>query len=34
MVGEYVAALRDEDSVALREATAANSARLFQLPDR
>jgi TatD DNase family protein len=32
VVGEYVAALRGEDSVALRSATAANSARLFKLP--
>lgn len=34
VVGEYVAALRDEDPGVLREATAANSARLFQLPAR
>ena len=34
VVGEYVAALRDEDLGALRQATAANSARLFKLPDR
>jgi TatD DNase family protein len=34
VVGEYVANLRDEDLGAFREATAANSARLFKLPDR
>jgi TatD DNase family protein len=34
VVGEFVAALRDEDPGVLREATAANSARLFNLPDR
>jgi TatD DNase family protein len=34
VVGEYVAALRDEDPGVLREATAANSARLFKLPSR
>jgi TatD DNase family protein len=33
-VGEYVAALRDEDVGVLCEATAANSARLFRLPVR
>ena len=32
VVGEYVAALRGEDVEALREATWANSARLFNLP--
>jgi TatD DNase family protein len=34
VVGEYVAALRDEDPEVLREVTAANSARLFNLPPR
>jgi len=34
VVGEYVAALRDEDPEALRAATSANSARLFNLPAR
>jgi TatD DNase family protein len=34
VVGEYVAALREEDPNVLREATAANSARLFNLPTR
>jgi TatD DNase family protein len=34
VVGEFVAALRDEDPGVLREATAANSARLFNLPGR
>jgi TatD DNase family protein len=34
VVGEYVAALRGEDPGVLRGATAANSARLFKLPDR
>jgi TatD DNase family protein len=31
LVGEFVAALRDEDPSALREATSSNSARLFKL---
>jgi TatD DNase family protein len=34
VVGEYVAALRGEDLEALRAATSANSARLFNLPAR
>jgi TatD DNase family protein len=34
VVGEYVADLRGEDPDVLREATAANSARLFKLPRR
>jgi len=34
VVGEYVAALRDEDPRLVREATAANSARLFKFPAR
>ena len=32
VVGEYLAALRGEDPATLREATAANTARLFALP--
>jgi TatD DNase family protein len=32
IVGDYVAALRGEDVEALRQATSANSARLFNLP--
>jgi TatD DNase family protein len=32
VVGEFVAALRDEDPTTLREATSSNSARLFKLP--
>jgi TatD DNase family protein len=32
LVGDFVAKLRDEDPLSLREATAANSARLFNLP--
>lgn len=32
LVGEYVAALRGEDVATLRDATAANTARLFGLP--
>jgi TatD DNase family protein len=32
LVGDFVAELRDEDASALREATSANSARLFHLP--
>ena len=34
VVGEYVASLREEEVGAVREATAANSARLFGLPAR
>jgi TatD DNase family protein len=31
VVGDFVAGLRDEDPAVLREATSANSARLFNL---
>jgi TatD DNase family protein len=34
VVGEFVANLRGEDVSTLRDATAANTARLFQLPSR
>ncbi len=34
VVGEFVARLREEDASTVREATAANSARLFGLPTR
>jgi len=34
VVGDYVAQLRNEDVEVLKSATAANSARLFKLPDR
>ena len=34
VVGEFVAELRDESFVELREATSANTARLFRLPPR
>jgi TatD DNase family protein len=34
VVGEYVAELRGESFVELREATSANTARLFRLPPR
>jgi TatD DNase family protein len=34
VVGEYLAALRGEEVVMLREATSANSTRLFNLPAR
>jgi TatD DNase family protein len=34
VVGEFVANLRGEEVSALREATAANTARLFRLPAR
>jgi TatD DNase family protein len=34
LVGEYVAALRDEDPEVVRAATSANSARLFKFPAR
>jgi TatD DNase family protein len=34
VVGEFVAELRGESFTALREATAANTARLFKLPAR
>jgi TatD DNase family protein len=32
VVGEYLAALRGEEVATLRDATSANSARLFNLP--
>ncbi len=34
VVGEFLAELRGEDPAVLREATAANTARLFALPAR
>ena len=34
VVGAFVAQLRDEDLEVVRDATAANSARLFHLPGR